>query len=170
MRIDRFVQLAQEVYRLQVFPTAVAVRHPLVFLTQVVEVDHGCDGVHAQAVDMVFFEPEQGIGQQEVAYLAATIVKDKRTPAFMFAYTRVGVFIEVRTIEVAEGMAIFGEMRRNPVQDDTDILLVHVVHEILEILGSAVAARRRVVAGDLVAPGGIQGVLGDGQQLNMRKA
>jgi hypothetical protein len=48
-----------------------------------------------------------------------------------------------------------------PVQD---------VHQVHEILRRAVAGRRREVAGRLVAPGAVEGVLGDRHQLDVRVA
>ena len=58
-------------------------------------------------------------------------------------------------------------MRRHPVQDHADVVLVAVVDEVTEIIRSAEATGRRVVAGGLVAPGGVVGVFGDRQQLDM---
>ena len=42
-----------------------------------------------------------------------------------------------------------------------------LVHEVHEVLGRAVAAGGGVVADGLVAPGTVERVLGDGQQLDM---
>ncbi len=40
-------------------PPAEAVRNPFAFLARVIQIQHRGHGVHAQAVDMVFLEPEQ---------------------------------------------------------------------------------------------------------------
>src|SRR2546427_4469714 len=47
------------------------------------------------------------------------------------------------------------------IQNDADTLLVQVIHEELKIFGRAKATGRRVVAGDLVAPRAIIGILGE---------
>src|SRR6266404_7148729 len=46
------VETAQEVDRFQVLAAAELVRNPFTLLARVVEIEHGSDGVHAQAVGM----------------------------------------------------------------------------------------------------------------------
>ena len=61
-------------------------------------------------------------------------------------------------------------MGGHPVENDTDIFLMEVVHKIHEVLRTSVAGGRREITCDLVAPGGIQGMLRDAHELNMRIA
>ena len=58
---DRLVELLQELHRLKVARVAVLVRLPLAVLASVVEIEHICDGIDAQTVDVELLEPEQGI-------------------------------------------------------------------------------------------------------------
>jgi hypothetical protein len=41
--------------------------NPLALLARVVEVEHGRDGVDAQAVEVVLLEPVKGVGQEKFA-------------------------------------------------------------------------------------------------------
>ena len=50
-------------------PNSLGIHSP--FFAAVVEVDHRGHGVNAQAVDVIFVEPEQGVREQEVAHFVA---------------------------------------------------------------------------------------------------
>ena len=58
-----------------------------------------------------------------------------------------------------EAELIPGEVGGDPVHDDADASLVHLVHEIHQVVGGAEAAGGGKVAGTLVTPGGIQGMV-----------
>ena len=59
------------------------------------------------------------------------------------------------------------KMCRYPVQNDSDSGPVQVVHEILKILSIAIAGRRRIITGYLIAPAPVKGMLRNAHQLNM---
>jgi len=160
------VELAQELDRLDVLVPAVLVGRPLAVAAVVVEVEHRRHGVHAQAVDVEFAQPEGGGGQQEALDLAAAVVEHAGAPAQMLALARVLVLIAARAVEVAQTVGVLAEVGGHPVEDDGHALLVHLVHKVHEVLGRAVAARRGKVARDLIAPGRVEGILGDGHQLH----
>lgn len=61
-------------------------------------------------------------------------------------------------------------MGGHPVQDDADAGLVELIHQPHEVVWGAEAAGGREVAGALIAPGGVQGMLRDGEQLHMGEA
>ncbi len=83
---------------------------------------------------------------------------------------RVLVLVEGAPVEAGQAVAVGREVRRHPVEDDADALLVEVVDEEHEVLGRAVAARRREVADRLVAPRPVEGVLHDRQELDVGEA
>ena len=153
------IHLLQEADGLQVLIAAVAVGNPFAGLARVVEVEHGGDRVHAQAVSVILVEPEQRAGEQEAAHLVAAEVKDVRFPLRMEALARVRVLVEVRTVEVSEPVRVVGEMRRHPVEDHAYAVLVQMVHQVHEILRCAVAAGGREEADHLVSPGAVEGML-----------
>ena len=54
-------------------------------------------------------------------------------------------------------------MAGDPVQNDSDPLLVAAINEMTKLVRIPKTARWRIVPGDLVTPGTVKGVLGDGQ-------
>ena len=91
-------------------------------------------------------------------------------PVGVKALAGVGVLVEVGAVEEAEAVLVGGEVGRHPVQDDADAVLVQVVDQIHEILRRAVAAGGGEVAGGLVAPGAVEGVLHDRQEFDVGEA
>ena len=150
--------------------SAVDVGHPLAVLPAVVQIQHGGDGVHPQAVYVVLLQPEHGGGEQEGADLAAAVVKDVGAPVGVLALPGVGVLVGGGAVEVVQAEGVPGEVGGDPVHDDADASLVELVDEVFQVVGGAEAAGGGEVAGALVAPGGVQGVLGDGEQLHMGEA
>src|SRR5437773_12578530 len=108
---------------------------------------------------MVLAQPEQSIGKQNSAYFTTSIIKDAGSPLFMFSLTRVRIFIEMSTIKVAHGKAVFRKVRGYPVEQDANALLMHVVHNVLKILWGAKATSRGILPCDLVSPRLIVGIL-----------
>ena len=56
-----FVEALQEVDGFEVLAAPMAVGDPFARLTRVVEVQHGGDGIHAQAVDVKFAQPIESV-------------------------------------------------------------------------------------------------------------
>src|SRR5258706_10325434 len=102
--------------------TTILVGNPFAGFTQVVEVEHGRNRIDTQTIDMIFSEPEQGIGYEKIAHFTATIVKDVGTPFLVFPFARIGIFIEVSAVKVTQGVPILGEMRGHPVEKNADTL------------------------------------------------
>ena len=165
--MDRLVELAEEGDGIQVLVAPVLVGEPFARLSRVVEIEHRGDGVDAQPVHVVLLDPEASVGDEEVADLDATEVEDQRAPVRLLAPAGVGVLVEGGAVEAGERPVVLGEVSGHPVEDHSHATLVEVVHEVAEIVRVAEAGGRRVVAGDLVAPGAVEGVLAHGQQLDM---
>ena len=168
--VGLLIEAAEEVDGVEVLASAEFVGNPFAFLARVVEIEHGGDGVHAQAVDVVFVEPEHGARHEEAAHLGAAVVEDVRFPVGMESLARVGVFIKVCAVEVSESVRVGGEVRGHPVENHSDAVLVQVVDQVHEILRRAVAGSRREVSGGLVSPGTVERMLHHGQELNVREA
>ena len=164
------VELADELDRLDVLPPAVAIRNPLPFAPRVIEVEHRRDGIDAQTVDVVLVQPVEGVRQQVVADLVAAVVEDQRAPVAMLPLAGVGVFEERRAVEPRQRVRVAWKVPGHPVEDHADTCLVADVHERLELLRRAETARRRVEAGDLVAPRSRKRMLHHRQQLDVRVA
>ena len=146
------VHLLEHLDGLEVLAAAELVRHPLARLARVVQVEHRGDGVDADAVGVVLAQPEQGVGDEEVADLAAPVVEDQRAPVGMRAAARVRVLVQRRAVEAGEREVVAREVRRHPVEDHAEAVRVQPVDELPEVVGRAEARRRGEVARDLVAP------------------
>ena len=100
----------------------------------------------------------------------AAVVVDERAPIGMRALARVGVFVEMRAVELREAVRVAREMRGRPIENDAEAGLMAAVDKFHEIGGRAVAAGGGEVAERLVAPGAVEGMLHDGEQLDVRVA
>ena len=161
------VQLAQEVHGAEVYVAAVLVGGPLAPAAAVVEVEHGADGVHPDAVHVVFVEEEHGRRGEEALHLGAGVVEDHGAPVRVLRHALLIALVAGRAVEHAQAVLVAREVCRHPVDDDADAVGMEPVHEVHEVLGRAVAARGREKARDLVAPGALVGVLRDGQELHV---
>src|SRR5262249_30195467 len=112
-------------------------------------------------------QPEKGVGEKEVAHLVASKVGNDGAPLRVLALAGVGVLVEMRAVEEAQALLVAREVRRNPVEQHADIVLVAVIDEIHEVLRRAVASGGGIVASDLIAPGAVEGMLADGHELNV---
>ncbi len=133
-------------------PSTITIGYPLARFARVVQVEHGGNGIDPQPVNMVLTQPEQGTGEQEIAHLGTAIIKDVGAPFLMFAFARVRVFVEVGTIKIAQSKAVFGKVRGHPVEQDTDALLMQVIHKVLKIFRGAIATGRSKVSCHLIPP------------------
>src|ERR1700722_8285847 len=64
-------------------------------------------------------------------------------------------------------MRILREMSRNPVDDDADSVGVTLIDKMPEFIGVPESAGRSEVAGNLIAPGTVEGMLGHRHQFNV---
>ncbi len=69
-------ELLQESDGVEVLAPTVSVGHPSPGRSRVVEVQHAGHGIDSQPVDVELVEPVEGIGDEEVAHLVASIVED----------------------------------------------------------------------------------------------
>ena len=168
--VHDLVELLQELDRVEVLVAAVLVRHPLALLAGVVQVQHRRDRVDPDAVGVVLAQPEQGVGDEEVADLVAAVVEDQGAPVGVRAAARVLVLVQRGAVEAREREVVAREVRRDPVEDHAEALLVQPVDELAEVVRRAVARRRREVAAHLVAPRAGERVRHHRQQLDVREA
>ncbi len=168
--VGGLVQLLEEVDGIEVLAAAELVGHPLALVARVVEVEHRRHPVHPQPVDVVLLQPEQRVGDEEVADLVAPVVEDERAPLLVRPPARVLVLVEGAAVEAGERPGVAGEVPRHPVEDHPDATLVEAVDQDPEVVGSAEPGGRRVVRRHLVAPRAAEGMLGHGHQLDVGEA
>ena len=170
LRVDARIQVLQKADGVQVLVPAAGVRNPFAGLAPVVEIEHRGDRVHPQPVEVVLLEPEEGAGDEEVADLAAAVVEDQRAPVGMLPLPRVRVLVETGAVEAGQTVGVLREVCGRPVHEDADAAPVQRIHQLHELLRRSETARRREVAERPVAPGLVERVFGDGQQLDVREA
>ena len=101
---------------------------------------------------MIFFQPVEGAGNQEIAHFVASKIENFGAPLGMFTAARVLMFVEVRAVEETQAMRITGEVRGHPVQNDADAVLMKTINKIHKIGWRAKAAGGRKIADNLVTP------------------
>jgi len=143
------------------------IRHPFALFPRIVEVEHRSDGVYTKAIDMILVQPEQAICDQEITHLVPTVIKYKRAPVTMFALAWISVCVQLSSIEQSQTMRILREMSRNPVDNDADSVFVASIDKMPKLVGIPESARRGEVSGHLVAPGSIEGMLGNRHQFEV---
>ena len=164
------VEAAQEFDRFDILTTAIFVRNPASGRAAVIEIEHGGYGIDAQAIDAVALQPEQCVRHQEVGHFRASIIVDQCAPIEVAALQRVGVFVKRGAVEIAETMAVVGEVPRHPVEQQREAFRMTGLDERREIIRRAEAARRRKQAGRLIAPRSVERVFADRQQFDMGEA
>jgi len=80
---------------------------------------------------------------------------------------RVTIFIEARTIELAERVIIGRKMDRGEIEDDADARFVATVDERHELLRIAIAAIDAIETCGLITPGAIERILGNRHDFDM---
>ena len=119
---------------------------------------------------MVLLQPEEGGGEEEGAHLAAAVVEDPGAPVGVLPLPHVLILVAGLPVELIEAEGVLGEMGGDPVQNDAHPRLVKLVDEVHQVVRGAEAAGSGEIASALIAPGVVQGVLGDGHELHMGKA
>src|SRR5262249_57100275 len=99
---------------LQVLVAAILVGYPIPRLSPVIEVEHGGNGIHPQAVYMILVEPEEGVADEEIGHLAATVIEDERPPVALLPLAGIARLVEMRTVEESQAGSVTGEMSRHP--------------------------------------------------------
>ena len=146
------IQMLEKFNCLEILIATVNICYPLTVVLAIVKIQHRSDRVHPDTVCMVYIFPEQCIGNQEVRYLRTSVIVNQCAPVRMGALTRIEMLVQAGAIERTQSERIARKMSRYPVQNDTNPLLMHIVHEIHKILRRAIPGGRCIVTGHLIAP------------------
>ena len=163
MLAHHFIHAFEEADRFQVLAPTVLVGNPFTGLAAVVAVQHRRHGVHTQAIHAKSLQPVQGVANQEVAHLSAAQVVDKRVPIVVETFTRVGIFVEMGAVEIAQAVRVCRKMRGYPVQQHADAGCMAAHHKTRKTFGQAEAGRGCIEADRLVTPGAVKRVFADRQ-------
>ena len=166
MRLHGTVDLTDKCAGVQILLCTVLVELLLARIVDAkVEVQHTGYAVHANTVNMEVLEPIQHVGDQEGADLATGEVELMRAP--------VGVNLVLKqhvSVKGGKAVGVGAKTAGHPVHDHADASLVARIDKVHELLRVAVTRRGGVVAGRLVAPGAIEGMLHKRHDLDMRVA
>ena len=119
---------------------------------------------------MINIAPELRTGHEKLGDFAATIVEDQRIPVRMKAQSRIRVLVQARSVEHRQTMHVRREMARDPVDQNADPALMHMINEVLEIVRRSKPRCGCEVACRLIAPRPVKRMLGNGHQLNVSVA
>src|SRR5262249_34594460 len=97
----------------------------------------------------------------------APVIEYVSIPIRMESLTPVGMFVKMRAVEVSQPVAIRREVRRYPVENYPNSMLVKVIHHVHEVLRRSIARGWRKVTGGLISPRAIERMLHNRQQFNM---
>ena len=143
---------------------------PFSLRTAVIAIEHRCHRIHAQPVDMVFLQPVNRIGNQEVGNLGAAVVIDQGVPILMEPLLWVRMFIEMRSVKLRQPMRIGRKMPGHPVEQNAQTCLMRRIDEIAEFMWRTKTGCRRIHSHRLVAPASIEREFRHRQELDMGKA
>ena len=161
------VHVPQKLHRLQIDISAVLIGPPLAAPAAIIQVEHGGHRVHPDAVDMELIQPVHHIGDQEGAHLIPAVVEDAGTPIGVLPAQGIGGLVAIAAVELKQAAFVPGEVGSHPVDNNADARLMAHVHKLHEVVRRAIPGGGGIVPGDLIAPGGIVGVLADGKQLHV---
>ena len=85
----------------------------------------------------------------------------------MFSLPWIGIFVKVCAVKMGEGEKVLWKVRRHPVQNHPDAILMERVHQIHEILRRAVAAGGGVETSDLIPPGAVERKFGQRHEFHV---
>src|SRR5262249_24402160 len=122
--VDCLIEAAQKGNRFEVLPPTLGIGNPGAWLPGVIMIKHGGHRIDAQAIGMIDVQPKQRTAEQEALHLIASIVKHLGMPIRMNALARIRVLIEVRAVEEAQSMRVIGKVRRHPVEDHANTVLM----------------------------------------------
>src|SRR6266567_820000 len=130
------IKFAEEIYGFKIFAAAILIGNPLTLFSRVIEVKHGGNGVHAQAVYVVAFAPEEGVGDKEITDFMAAEIKNQRAPILVSALPWVFVLVKGRAVEIGQGPIVAREMSGNPINENADASLMEGIDKELKIIRS----------------------------------
>jgi len=87
---------------------------------------------------MIPLEPEEGAADEKGPHFVSAMVKNIALPFRMISSFGVGMFIEISAIEIDEAILIIRKVRRHPIEDHADPILMQLIDEDHEILRGAI--------------------------------
>src|SRR2546425_3450471 len=127
-------------------------------------VNDGMSGIEPQPIHVIFMDPVQGILDKEIPYAGTvfSIEIDGRPPSRSMPAGKEG------RVECAQIIAFRTQMVVDHVENDCQAETVSRIHEVGQLLGPAVTARRCEQSNAVIAPIALAGKIADRHQLDGR--
>src|SRR6185312_3675216 len=93
--------------------------------------------------EVIALEPEQRVVDEKAGNLAAAEIVDGGVPVGMKAAARIVVLVKRGAVEPGQAVLVGREMRRHPIEDDSESCHMCAVDEAGELRGIAEARCRR---------------------------
>ena len=116
---------------------------------------------------MILFGPEKSIGDQEVLHFRSAVIVNQRAPVWMGSLSRVKMLVQTRSVKRRKSEGIAREVCRYPVENNTNVVLVHRIHKIAEVIRRSVTCCRCIIARYLIPPGLVKRMLHHWHQFYM---
>ena len=116
---------------------------------------------------MVLFCPEKSIGDQEVLYFRSAVIVNQRAPVWMGSLSWIEMLVQACTVQSRKSESITWEVCRYPVENDTNVILMHRIHKIAEVIRRSVTCCRCIIARYLIPPGLVKRMLHHWHQFYM---
>ena len=108
-----------------------------------------------------------GVGDEETLDFRLAEVEDFGAPGLVLALAGVRVLVAGFAVELVKPVGVLREVGGDPVHDDPDAVPVALVDEVHKVCRGAVPRCTGVVTADLIAPGPVEGVLGEGHEFDV---
>src|SRR5215470_3727443 len=100
------IEASEKIDGFEILASAELVGDPLALFAGVVEIEHRRNGVDPQTVDVILVVPEHRARHQKAAYFGAAVIEDVRFPIGMEPLAGISMFVQMRTVEISESVAV----------------------------------------------------------------
>src|SRR5690554_2377161 len=101
---------------------------------------------------MVFIEPIMRTAYQKIPNFITSIVKNIAAPIGMKSFPRVLMLVEIGSIEKMKPVLVSRKMGRNPVYNNSYVILMQVIHKVHKFIGITEPAGWCKIPGYLITP------------------
>ena len=106
----------------------------------VVQIEHGCDSIETEAIELVLFEPVLAVAQEEVEHVVACIVEAEAVPCWVLAAVASIEVLVSLSAEVAKAFElVLDSVAVNKIHDHGNAHAMCLVDESLQLLWCAEA-------------------------------
>ena len=85
----------------------------------------------------------------------------------MLSQPGIGMLKQCLPVEFSQTMGVFGEMGRNPIQNNAYFAAMEGIYQIGKVLCRPITGGGRIIAGHLISPGTVERMLRNPHKLHM---